>query len=402
MRRLVVWAIGLPLFFLALFQVLERLVVDHLPLNSNWGLATVFLLLATLAFAITTVRAFMRLQQKSEVLYEEAKEQSERVEALRTAALLLTGDLDLDVVLERVVRLSRELVNARFAKLEVFDREGGVEQEVHAGDEPPEEGGDEALWQPIRYQERTIGALHLYGPRPGGFTSRDRLTVEMMAQQAAIAITNAILLRQVHRLAAVEERQRISMDLHDGTLQSLYAVSLQLEATLGLLENRPKEAARRLDEAVERLGRISRDIRHYIFDLNVERTSLAESIDAMAEEFGLRRVEKDIDERAWTALSEEAQRAALAIAREALANAKRHAGVDAARVRLSLEGGAAVLTVSDRGSGFRLAEAGSPPGHTGLENMRTRARNVGARFLLESRVGAGTVVGCQFPLREEM
>jgi signal transduction histidine kinase len=400
-RRLVGLAIGVPLLFLALFQLAERLVIERRPLDLGWVASTVGLLLATLAFAIVTVRAFVGLQRQVERLYEETKAQAERVEALREAAVLLTSELDLETVLERVVVLSRQLLNARRATLTVFGRDGSPSREVSAHEDGEEGTGDgEELWQPIRHRDRTIGALHLVGSRPGGFTPADRATAEVMAQQAATAITNAYLLRQEQRLAAVEERQRISMDLHDGTLQSLYAVSLLLEATVPLITSRPEEAQERLNDAVERLARIRRDIRHYIFELGAAPLSLERYVDACAEEFGLATVDKAIDAATWSALGDETRRAALAIAREALANVKRHAGVERAKVELRREGSAAVLVVADDGAGFDPALP-VRPGHRGIENMRLRARGIGAELALDSAPGRGTSVRCRFPVRRE-
>ncbi len=62
------------------------------------------------------------------------------------------------------------------------------------------------------------------------FSESDQNLVEMLAAHAAIAIQNAQLYEQVERLAILEERTRIGMDLHDGVIQSIYAVGLTLES----------------------------------------------------------------------------------------------------------------------------------------------------------------------------
>ena len=84
---------------------------------------------------------------------------------------------------------------------------------------------------------RSVGNLYLtnrIGGRP--FTTDDRELVERFALHAGIAIENARLHEEIGRLAIVDERQRISQDLHDSIIQSLYAISLSLEDLPDVIE----------------------------------------------------------------------------------------------------------------------------------------------------------------------
>src|SRR5690606_8829079 len=95
--------------------------------------------------------------------------------------------------------------------------------------------------------------------------------IEMLAAHAAVAIQNARLYSQVERLAILEERTRIGMDLHDGVIQSIYAVGLTLESTRLALPSDADEVSTLLDTAIEGLNDAIRDIRNFILDLRPRR-----------------------------------------------------------------------------------------------------------------------------------
>ena len=84
---------------------------------------------------------------------------------------------------------------------------------------------------------------------------------------AAITIENARLHRQARRLAVLEERERIGMDLHDGIIQSIYGVGLALDYARMALEDDPKQARLKIEQSIEALNSTIRDIRSYILDL---------------------------------------------------------------------------------------------------------------------------------------
>jgi len=104
----------------------------------------------------------------------------------------------------------------------------------------------------------------------GDFTEDDERLVEMFALHAGIAIENARLHEQVQRLAIVEERERIGRDLHDGIIQSIYAVGLSLEDVPDLMEDEPEVARARVERAIDSLDQSIRDIRNFIFGLRPE------------------------------------------------------------------------------------------------------------------------------------
>jgi len=210
----------------------------------------------------------------------EIRARTEQLAALHEAALSLTTELDLSAVLQKVVDLARELANAKFGALGVMSEDGTrIEQFVTSGlspersetlgappkglgllgvmikqgssirsdsieNDPRAAGFPEGhpvmktlVGVPIRSKGHTIGDLYLADKQssdgesstPIEFTAQDQQILEMFSTQAAIAIENAQLYRQTQQLAVFEERERIGMDLHDGIIQSIYAVGLMLE-----------------------------------------------------------------------------------------------------------------------------------------------------------------------------
>jgi signal transduction histidine kinase len=95
------------------------------------------------------------------------------------------------------------------------------------------------------------------------------------------------------------------------------------------------------------------------------------------------------------ALSDRVEVQLFAIGREALANAERHAGATAARVRVEAQDGQVVLEVRDNGRGFD--PAAGHPGHFGLESMRSRAAEIGGWLTIASAPGSGTLVRVLVP-----
>lgn len=213
----------------------------------------------------------------------------------------------------------------------------------------------------------------------------------------------AALQHETHQrvLAVLSERDRIARELHDGVIQQLYAVGLNLESSLFLLENEPAQARRQIRENMGRLNQAIRDIRRYIMDLRTpgEEASapLPSRLRRVAEEF--RRsypvgVRVQVRKAPTDALSPETVEHVVQIVRESMTNAVRHA--DPRGILLRVEGtpdGLAVV-VEDDGAGFDPASITRRNGETGhgLQNMRERAALIGARLDIQSSPGEGTRV----------
>jgi len=368
--------------------------------------------------------------------------------AIHQAALTITAELSLPRVLETIVKTARQLIGVRYAALgvpgpqgtlEQFITEGVTEEEIKrigrlpvgkgllgviqtephtirlddisqsplsAGFCPHHPHMTTFLGVPIVARGEILGSLYLCDKEDGTpFTDADQTLTETLAAYAAVAIENARLYQQVRRLAVLEERERIGMDLHDGIIQSIYAVGLTLEHSSLLLEEDPEAAKIRLRYAIDALNQTIRDIRNYIMDLRPQRTKVSDlnqSLHRLVREFHantLTEITLDIDSGIEHALDESTSAALFHIAQEALANAAKHAEATQLRVSVHRDNNHISLVVRDDGVGFDQNEVERLLGH-GLSNMSLRARTAGGRLLVESAPSAGTTVTAIFPAKK--
>jgi signal transduction histidine kinase len=368
--------------------------------------------------------------------------------ALNRAALAIASEVSLEKVLQQITDSARELVGARYAALGVPDADNHLEKFVTSGmtaedkaqiphqpralgllgaimhekrtirvprvsDDPRSVGYPPGhppmqtfLGVPIVAGRKVLGNLYLTDKIPLGasmaeFTVADQELVEMFAAHAAIAIQNARLYEQIGRLAIVEERSRIGMDLHDGVIQSIYAVGLTLESARLLLPDEPDEANAVLEQLIDSLNDVIRDIRNFILDLRPQRFSgdLNQALGRLVREFqanAMVPVTLSANGQDMTGWPLPVARTIFLTTQEALANVARHARAGHVKVSIWHEAGSAVLTIGDDGVGFNVEEQAQSVGH-GLANMRTRAEELNGTFAVESSPGEGTQIRLKLP-----
>ncbi|HYN70377.1 MAG TPA: GAF domain-containing sensor histidine kinase [Candidatus Eisenbacteria bacterium] len=377
----------------------------------------------------------------------EVERASAGLRALDAATRAISAELDLERVLQLMVDSLRDLVHAEYAALGIVDASGRIERFITGGvsaeereriGAPPRGHGllgtiiregvslriadikahadsygfppehppmHSFLGVPVRVGGRPIGNFYLTEKRGAAeFTPADQELVEVFALHAGIAIQNARLHQRVQELAVVDERLRISRDLHDGIIQGIYAVGLTLEDVPDLMTEEPAEAVARVDRAIDRLNTTIRDIRTFIVGLGTDtgEDTLASALTQVAAELrpenGLEVSVEVADESELAGrLSVESSHELLQIAREALSNVVRHS--EAARASMSLwrEGNHAVLRVEDDGRGFDPKRRAGP-GHFGLLNLHDRAASVGGTLEIDSKPRRGTRIIVRLPL----
>ena len=367
---------------------------------------------------------------------------SSALAALDEATRAIAAVLDVEDVLQLIADRVRQLIGARYAALGIVTDDGLIERFITSGitkqeraaigptptghgllgliilegrslripniAEHPASVGFPAnhppmrsfLGVPVTAREGAIGNLYLTDKDGGAeFSEADERLAKMFAVHAGIAIENARLHAQVRGLAVVQERDRISRDLHDGIIQSLYAVSLSLE-DLTLLP--PAEAETRVDRAIDSIHTAIRDIRQFIHGLTGESADgrdVPRGLHALAAESRhntLVEIETAIDEAADPGLPPDLGAQLLQLVREALSNAVRHARATRITVGLRTVGGRPIVEVADDGSGFDPgAVVGA--GHHGLANMRARAHELRAQIDVDSAPGKGTRIIVSMP-----
>ena len=200
---------------------------------------------------------------------------------------------------------------------------------------------------------------------------------------------------------AFEERERLSQDLHDNLLQSLYAVGMGLELTKQRIQRISRTNAKRLEQSVGQLNQVIREVRTFISDVEppvVLEQTIADLLRALAGSFtatGAGEIIVAVDDEAGVRLSPEQRTHVLAIAKEALSNSIRHTKADKRTLSLRRQGNKIRLEISDNGLGFSPAQRRSQG--MGLQNMRARARKLRGRIAITSILRQGTTVTLMVP-----
>ena len=250
---------------------------------------------------------------------------------------------------------------------------------------------------PLTTRGEVVGVLTIATRNRNAISKSGLQLLMSVAAGAGTAIENARLHSNVRRLAVLEERERIGMDLHDGTIQSIYGVGLALENARMLLRENPLVAEDRLQKAMEDLNHTIRDIRNYILDLRPRQLhgeSLIEGLGRLIAEFRQNtKVEVTLagPKEPLTDLTQVNAMSLFHICQEALANIAKHAKASKVTIDLWATTERILLEVSDDGLGFELEKASKTVGH-GLANMQTRVQNVGGDLDISSSPGEGTSI----------
>lgn len=253
-----------------------------------------------------------------------------------------------------------------------------------------------AYW-PLKSGESLMGVMSVATRSERALDARDLELVGAVTNWAGLAIENGQLHQNARRLAVLEERDRIGMDLHDGIIQSVYAVGLTLENASHAVEEDPPLAKLKIKESIDGLNQAIRDIRAYILDLRPRQMGdegVLSGLRRLATEYRANTfsdVVLKVPEDGLDHLSAPSARILFHITQEALANAAKHAAAKHVGVNLWLTDERVVLEVHDDGRGFAVEKMSTTIGH-GLSNMQTRARSVGGDVDISSAVGEGTTV----------
>lgn len=215
-----------------------------------------------------------------------------------------------------------------------------------------------------------------------------------------------ILLQRERDLStALEERERISQDLHDGILQSLYAVGLGLEVCKPLIKKQQDRVAEKLmatlDHAIGQLNQIMTEVRNFIAGLEshvMQGGDFPTALRTMVETMSISssaRCRVRIDDAAARRLSTEQALHIINIVREGVSNALRHSRAKQITVSLRDLIRSDRLAVTDDGIGFNTSSV-QGVGH-GLVNMAARAQKVRGLFAIQSKLDKGTRISLDLP-----
>jgi signal transduction histidine kinase len=256
------------------------------------------------------------------------------------------------------------------------------------------------LGVPIRTGDTVFGNLYLT-EKDGGFTDEDEEAMEALALIGGLAVANARIHQRLRRSAVAEDRARIARDVHDDTIQDLFAVGLSLQA---LSESaRDKDMSTALRTEVRRIDQCITSLRHLILDLRrLEPNRLLpaevdELVEELAEAHGVKA--RVLIDGVFDAVPMPVADSVLHIVKEATSNALRHSGSQWVEVVMFGADDSIAISVNDAGKGF------DPDGHyggLGLINLRARALQAGGTLEILTGVGRGTTLRALIPVDRSM
>jgi signal transduction histidine kinase len=259
------------------------------------------------------------------------------------------------------------------------------------------------LGVPVMMGDQLYGMLYLTDRLDGQlFSEQDQYVIEVMASYAALAIANSQLQEQRSRLTVLEERERIMMELHDGVIQSIYAIGMQVD----LLANTTQDAAQLegLRRVIGGLNTVIEDIRQYIQNLRTmdgdDQQSFADCVEDVLNRIHVPsklNVEIKAPQGLRPPISSTALEAVCQIVHEALSNVVRHANATQVEVDAAISDDVFTVTVDDNGSGFEVSERDTHG--LGLRNIQQRARMHGGQIEIDSTPGAGTRLTIKVPIK---
>ena len=217
-----------------------------------------------------------------------------------------------------------------------------------------------------------------------------------------LALAALLLARARERARFVEERERVMLELHDSSIQSIYAIGLTLESCRRMLEKSPAQAAQALADAGANLNLVIQDLRAFITG---ERRGAYSEQEFMSEigrivppaDQGAPRFSVDVDRALVADLTPKQAEHVLRIAREAVSNVVRHANARNARLVLQRRGDRGRLEVSDDGVG--ITAQGEERLGLGLHHIEARARKLRGSASFQGLPAQGTRVAVEFPCR---
>ncbi|MEE8369628.1 MAG: GAF domain-containing sensor histidine kinase [Dehalococcoidia bacterium] len=463
LQTLRIIAIFVPIVFVVVVAVTQHLILEQ-AIREGWAriiatgiLAIAAVIFATLIFSLLS-RSYKRLEEQKQTLEQQATElqvvtESERQRAEEWKSLFelgreITALPDMEKLLDSVVSRARELLHTDVAVLMLLSADGEemrIAAHIGLNTTPTRqprrlsehelqslvlETGSPVIVEDSRTDQRLrdrpvrliteeelisqiavpfsgrgtpLGTLTVGNRRQTAFHERQAELLEAFAHWAAVATETGRLYDRVESLARLEERERIGMDLHDGVIQSIYAVGLNLEDCVERLAESPDEARDGMEKALDDLNKVIKDIRSYIFDLRPQVSQVSDLPKALGDLVQEIRVNTLMDANLHIEgeldglLNKDQALGMFHIAQEALNNVSRHAMASSVSVRLSTERSQVSLMVEDNGVGFDTNDSPGR-GRQGIRNMTDRARSLEAMLTLASERGRGTRVTVELPL----
>jgi two-component system nitrate/nitrite sensor histidine kinase NarX len=258
---------------------------------------------------------------------------------------------------------------------------------------------------PVAWREDEPLGMLLLGSQPSHkFTRRQLMLLRTVAGQAALLIQNDFLLTQLEYQAVLDERTRLSREIHDGLAQTLAFLKLEAARMQSYLTKGEVDLiGQTLQACYQTLSDAYLDARQAIDNLRrVPEEGLADWLELTAADFKtLTGLQVNVSFSEFEHVFSPSVKAQLTrIVQEALTNIRKHAQSCTVSISAFEHEGDIIVEVKDNGRGFSPVET-RPASQHGLRSMRERAESIGADFQIISAPGAGTTMRLRIPVHEQ-
>jgi len=253
------------------------------------------------------------------------------------------------------------------------------------------------------------GRLFLLDPKLTGETEEELRFLQELVRQVGPAVYNVLLLRRLRLRAGAVERARFARELHDGAVQSLIAVEMQVDVLR-------RQSATRPDVVPKELGRIQsllreevlklRELMQQMKTLDVDSKKLLgvihDTVERFQRETGIvARFTSDLEE---LDMPQPVCRELARIVQEALVNVRKHSQARQVGVRLGTGESGWKIVIEDDGQGFpftgRLSQQQLDDLGKGPLVIKERVRLIEGELTIESNPGQGSRLEITIPQQQ--
>lgn len=264
-----------------------------------------------------------------------------------------------------------------------------------------------ALSVKVKYRDETLGAIHLFfeNNADADLANFHHLLVSI-GQHLGTAVEKFRLLEDESQLLIIQERTRLSDELHDSLAQTIASLRIQLrvieETTASDDRQGTVHQLERMEFTIEQANNQLRElIAHFRIPLHKQGliSAIEEAIQACKDESAI----SVYFQNEWPNrdISAEVELNLLRIVQESLVNVRKHSKANTVRISLTVRDNKNILLIEDDGVGFDESTVTSTDGHhIGLKILRERASQIGGIIEIESEPGEGTRIHLQFTINE--
>ncbi|NMA89822.1 MAG: sensor histidine kinase [Amphibacillus sp.] len=216
-----------------------------------------------------------------------------------------------------------------------------------------------------------------------------------------LADEKAAYAERAHKIATIEERQRLARDLHDSVSQQLFALAMMSKAVVRTVKMNPEKAQSQVEDLAETAMKAQNEMRALLLHLrpiHLSNQSLSDGIHNLIAEL---KTKSDIDFELIIDQFDELPRFTeehiFRIIQEALSNTLRHADASKVKIILKSEPEHLFVHIADDGQGFDWEQADQMKTSYGLKTMRERSEEIGGQFNLRTKKGIGTYIDIRVP-----